>query len=157
MGRGVVEHDGVLFQRVFSWTIWPSLPFPGVPMVWLTIPSFLLKGPLMQSSPRTTIIMLTLFATYTRPVIHSQGRIQDFWKGGGVQIRSTSKKGGGRRGSNFGPNVKKPTSWHKRGGGADPLDPPPLGPPLIPPVYCTLINKVSFNFLHQNQINTTFY
>ena len=41
--------------------------------------------------------------------------------GGGVQIRSTSKErgggGGDRRGSNFGPNqnVKKPTSWHKRG------------------------------------------
>ena len=40
---------------------------------------------------------------------------------GGVQIRSTSKKGGARRGSNFGPNVKKPTSWHKRVGGPDPL------------------------------------
>ena len=46
-----------------------------------------------------------------------------FLKGGGVQIRSTSKKGGARRGSNFGPNVKKPTSWHKRGG-PDPPDPP---------------------------------
>ena len=29
-----------------------------------------------------------------------------------------------RGGSNFGPNVKKPTSWPKRGG-PDPLDPPP--------------------------------
>ena len=44
-----------------------------------------------------------------------------FLKGGG-QIRSTSKKGGGRRVSNFGPNVKKPTSWHK--GGV--RTPPPL-------------------------------
>ena len=35
-----------------------------------------------------------------------------------------AKKGGG---SNFGPNVKKPTSWPKRGGGPDPLDPPPPG------------------------------
>ena len=35
-----------------------------------------------------------------------------------------AKKGG----SNFGPNVKKPTSWPKRGGGPDPLDPPPPGP-----------------------------
>ena len=35
----------------------------------------------------------------------------------------TFTKGGG---SNFGPNVKKPTSWPKRGGGGpDPLDPPP--------------------------------
>ena len=33
----------------------------------------------------------------------------------------TFTKGGG---SNFGPNVKKPTSWPKRGG-PDPLDPPP--------------------------------
>ena len=41
--------------------------------------------------------------------------------GGGVQIRSTSKKGGARRGSNFGPNVKKPTPWHKRGGVWTPL------------------------------------
>ena len=40
-----------------------------------------------------------------------------------LHLRSTSKKGGG---SNFGPNVKKPTSWPKRGGGGpDPLDPPP--------------------------------
>ena len=43
---------------------------------------------------------------------------------GGVQIRSTSKKGGARRGSNFGPNVKKPTSWHKRGV-QTPWTPPP--------------------------------
>ena len=44
----------------------------------------------------------------------------------GVHLRSTSKKKGG---SNFGPNVKKPTSWPK--GGPDPLDtPPPLDPLL---------------------------
>ena len=46
----------------------------------------------------------------------------------GGQIRSTIKKGGGaKRGSNFGPNVKKPTSWHKREG-PDPLTPPPPPP-----------------------------
>ena len=45
----------------------------------------------------------------------------------GVHLRSTSKKGGG--GSNFGPNVKKPTSWPKGGGGSGP--PPPLDPPLL--------------------------
>ena len=44
-----------------------------------------------------------------------------------VQIRSTSKKGGARRGSNCGPNVKKPTSWHKRGGSGPPGPPPPSG------------------------------
>ena len=38
-----------------------------------------------------------------------------------------AQKGGG---SNFGPNVKKPTSWPKRGGGPDPMDPPPLDPLL---------------------------
>ena len=44
-----------------------------------------------------------------------QGRIQDFsQRGGGGHLRSTSKKkkkggGGSRRGSNFGPNIKKPT------------------------------------------------
>ena len=48
--------------------------------------------------------------------LHHRGGSRIFEKGGGVQIRSTSKKGGARRGSNFGPNVKKPTSWHKRGG-----------------------------------------
>ena len=46
----------------------------------------------------------------------NRGGSRIFERGGGVQIRSTSKKGGARRGSNFGPNVKKPTSWHKRGG-----------------------------------------
>ena len=42
----------------------------------------------------------------------------------GGHLRYTNKKGGSKRGSNFGPNVKKPTSWPKRGG-PDPLDPPP--------------------------------
>ena len=46
-----------------------------------------------------------------------------FLKGGGVQIRSTSKKRGGRRGSYFGPNVKKPIHRGTKGG-PDPLDPP---------------------------------
>ena len=52
-----------------------------------------------------------------------QGWIQDFWKGGGGRLGLQAKKGGGRRGSNFGPIVKKPTSWHKRGV-PDPLAPP---------------------------------
>ena len=45
-----------------------------------------------------------------------------------LHLRSTSKKRGG---SNFGPNVKKPTSWPKRGGGSGPPG-PPLDPLLIP-------------------------
>ena len=84
-------------------------------------------------------------------VLELQGRIQDFWKGGGGSRRGykifhkhpppldiarvtsstgsatcilglRAKKGGG---SNFGPNVKKPTSWPKRGGSGPP------GPPRI--------------------------
>ena len=50
---------------------------------------------------------------------------------GGVHLRSTSqKKGGSKRGSNFWPNVKKPTSWSKRGGSGPPGPPPPLDPLL---------------------------
>ena len=36
----------------------------------------------------------------------------------GSRLGLPAKRGGGRRGANFGPNVKKPTSWHKRGGGS---------------------------------------
>ena len=39
----------------------------------------------------------------------SSGADPGFFKRGGVHVRSTSQKRGGRRGSNFGPNVKKPT------------------------------------------------
>ena len=47
-----------------------------------------------------------------------------------VELRSTSKKkgGGARRGSNFGPNVKKPrpyTTWAKKGRSWPPGPPPP--------------------------------
>ena len=43
----------------------------------------------------------------------NQGRMQDFWKGGGGSIvLGLHAKGGG--GSNVGLNVKKPTSWAKR-------------------------------------------
>ena len=38
---------------------------------------------------------------------------------------------GESRGSSFEPNVKKPTSWGKRGGGPDPRTPPPPDPHLI--------------------------
>ena len=56
------------------------------------------------------------YSTYTNV---TQGRIQDFWKGGGsiLGLQAKKKGGGSKRGSNFGPNVKKPTSWPKRGGG----------------------------------------
>ena len=65
-------------------------------------------------------------------ILTYQGRVQDFLKGGGFLLRSTSKKrkkgGGGQEGSNFRPNVKKPTTWAKQGG-PDPL--PPRIRPLI--------------------------
>ena len=38
-----------------------------------------------------------------------QGRIQDFWKGGGSILGLQAKKRGVQEGTNFGPNVKKPT------------------------------------------------
>ena len=59
-----------------------------------------------------------------------QGRIQDFWiqdlgRGGGGNLRFTSKTRGARRGSNFRPNVKKPITWARGGGGS--------GTPWTPP------------------------
>ena len=58
-----------------------------------------------------------------RQSVNIRANFKDFWKGGGVRLRFTSKKGGSRRGSNFGPNVKKPMV--KKGGGPPaPLDPP---------------------------------
>ena len=59
------------------------------------------------------------------PTQHTAGADPGFLKGGGGQIRSTSKKGGPDGGANFGSNVKKPTSWHKGGGGSRPPGPPP--------------------------------
>ena len=65
-----------------------------------------------------------------------QGRIQDFWKGG-VQIMSTSKKGGGaRRGSNFGPNGPPP---------------PPLDPLLTmscKACFSILVLSITFHLLY---------
>ena len=41
-------------------------------------------------------------------------------------LQAKKRGGGSKRGSNFGPNVKKPTSWPKRrGGGSGPPGPPP--------------------------------
>ena len=40
-----------------------------------------------------------------------------FLKGGGSILGLQAKGGGSKRGSNFGPSVKKPTPWPKRGGG----------------------------------------
>ena len=45
----------------------------------------------------------------------------------GLQVQLAKRGGGSKRGSNFGPNVKKPTSWPKRGGSGPPGPPPPPG------------------------------
>ena len=55
-----------------------------------------------------------------------RGGSRIFERGGSILGLHAKKGGGSKRGSNFGPNVKKPTSWPK-GGGPDPLDPPPPG------------------------------
>ena len=73
-----------------------------------------------------------------------QGRIQDFGKGGSI-LGLQAKKGESRRGSNFGPNFKKPTSWVKKVGGPDPW------PPWIRPcslICLILIQNECFGPLH---------
>ena len=69
--------------------------------------------------------------------INTPGADPGFLKRGGVHLRSTSKKkGGAKRGSNFGPNVKKPTS---KGGGGPPGPPPPdplLHSPVVEQIKC---------------------
>ena len=52
-----------------------------------------------------------------------------------LHLRSTSNKRGG---SNFGPNVKKPTSWPKGGGVRTPWTPPP-GSATEPTRTCALL------------------
>ena len=63
-----------------------------------------------------------------------RGGSRIFEKGGG-HYRSTSKTkgrgGGSRRGYNFRPNVKKPTTWAKKGS----PDPPPPPPWIRPCLY----------------------
>ena len=76
-----------------------------------------------------------------------------FLKGGGdgvhekwkrVHPRSPSKKGRSRRGSNFGPNVKKPIQWAKKGG-PDPLDDPaPPDPPMHVILLVIVFRKRTF-------------
>ena len=60
-------------------------------------------------------------------MMHSRRADPGFLKGGGVQIRSTSKKGGPDGGPILGPMLK---SLHRgtKGGGGDPLDPPRIRP-----------------------------
>ena len=61
------------------------------------------------------------------PYLTTPGEDPDLFKGGGVHLRHTSEKGGGvQEGSNFEPNVKKPTTCTKKGGGGPaPWTPPP--------------------------------
>ena len=76
----------------------------------------------------------------------------------GVHLRSTSKKGGSKRGSNFGPNVKKAYIVAQNGGGSggpDPLDPPPLDPPLGSPLATSRDGSKSF-FASPSQVTSHF-
>ena len=57
-----------------------------------------------------------------------KGRVQDFLKGR-VQLMTISKTGDPEGEFNFGPNVKKPTSW------ATKVDPDPLDPPRAEPLH----------------------
>ena len=71
-------------------------------------------GPTPPGSNKLVFILLDI-----------EDRIQDFSKvGGGVHLRSTSKKGGPGGGPILGPMLK---SLHRgpKGGGPGPLDPPP--------------------------------
>ena len=86
--------------------------------------------------------------------------------GGGVQLRSTRRKG--RGGSSFGPNVKKPTSWSKKGEGVSRVSKPPSGPDMSAPMYLhncitllpfmsvlvQLINKDTKTLTHTIHTNT---
>ena len=74
-------------------------------------------------------------------MVTSRGGSRIFEKGGGGSILGLqAKKGGGgsKRGSNFGPNVKKPTSWPKRVQGVQsgPPGPPPPWIRYWPPRWC---------------------
>ena len=79
----------------------------------------------------------------------------------GVHLRSTSKKGG----SNFGPNVKKPTSWPKGGGVRTPWTPPP-GPATVGVCVCVrlwcvcmyvcmYVCKCMYSTTHTTHLHTT--
>ena len=73
-------------------------------------------------------------------VLYCRGGSRIFLKGGPSFLGPTfynlqAKKGGGGPGSNFGPNVKKPTSWAKKRGGS----------PLV--LYCIDIVLVLFQFV----------
>ena len=62
-------------------------------------------------------------------IIHgSTGADAGFLKRGPSEVYK--QKRGFRKGSNFGPNVKRPTPWAKKGGSGPP-GPPPLDSPMI--------------------------
>ena len=83
--------------------------------------------------PSRNIATIAALERFSSAIMQSvpQGRIPDLFKGGG-HLRSTSKKRGSRRGSNFGPNVKKAYIVGQKGG------PGPLGPPIRPCTRWTL-------------------
>ena len=75
----------------------------------------LIGGALYCSTPQGQLLGRHLSALPS-----SSGADPGFLKKGGGASKVYKQKKGGRRGSNFGPNVKNPTSWAKKGG-PDPL------------------------------------
>ena len=71
-----------------------------------------------------TIHINGLISPQGAEVIHIRGGSRIFERGGGSRLGLQAKKGV-QKGSNFGPNVKKPTSWAQRGGGRGPDPLPP--------------------------------
>ena len=65
-----------------------------------------------------------------------------FLKGGGILGLQAKKGGGFRRGSNFGPNVKKPPTWAKKGGSRTPC------PPRRPRAAHALFNMCVYGAWH---------
>ena len=69
-----------------------------------------------------------------------------FERGGSI-IGLQAKKGGSRRGSNFGPNVKKPTSWAKKEGSGLP-GPPPPDPSMTMDLLCR--TRIDFSLVYRD-------
>ena len=104
---------------------------------WFLYTCRYIADPINQPSPHTSLqLQLDSPKGIAGLTCHNSGADPGFLKGGGVQIRSTSKKGGADGGPILGPILKslhrgtKGGSGGDRGGGG----PGGLGPPLDPPL-----------------------
>ena len=91
---------------------------------------------------------------YTLFIMAYQGQIPDFLNGrGGSILGPKSKKRGVQEGVQLGPNVKKPISWHKKGG-QTPWTPPP--PPCLQKFGISRTEP--FEIIHSaNRLPTAFF